>query len=333
MSGGAWSNDSVSTLVIPTGATTGARVVLNGITGQIQVYNSANTLVAQIDSAGIETFSATGLQSTVTMHDGEIDIFPSHIAVATLVAAVLSAINNTSGPFLQILSPQQLDTLPHNVASMLLRGANAVSNGSLIALGADSVSLAGFGGGTISVGSDQGGVGGVVIVGGSALGASQINVDSSLSGPNTIDFLTANLTRAGVPIKLLSDLDNFDASATLTLAVASAAIPGCSHTYPSVLAGAKWQAIGTFDCGLGAVANTDVGELWVNANGAGLVKQTGDASYNGGVNTRSGITRSWSGTVATTGSMAFQLQGRQAGAGGVNVMANPGTTLQIAIFQ
>lgn len=41
----AWSNDAVDTLVIPTGATSGARIVLDGTTGEILVYNSANALV------------------------------------------------------------------------------------------------------------------------------------------------------------------------------------------------------------------------------------------------------------------------------------------------
>ncbi len=47
MSNNAWSNDNVTTLVIPTGATSGARIVLDGTTGEISVYNSANALVGQ----------------------------------------------------------------------------------------------------------------------------------------------------------------------------------------------------------------------------------------------------------------------------------------------
>lgn len=44
---GGWTNQGETTLVIPTGATTGARIVLDGTTGEIQVYNSANALVGQ----------------------------------------------------------------------------------------------------------------------------------------------------------------------------------------------------------------------------------------------------------------------------------------------
>jgi hypothetical protein len=42
-----WTNQGITTLVIPTGATTGARVVIDGTTGQISVYNSSNQLVGQ----------------------------------------------------------------------------------------------------------------------------------------------------------------------------------------------------------------------------------------------------------------------------------------------
>lgn len=46
--GNSWSNTSTTTLVIPTGATTGARVVIDGTTGFISVYNAANQLVDTI---------------------------------------------------------------------------------------------------------------------------------------------------------------------------------------------------------------------------------------------------------------------------------------------
>jgi len=43
-----WTNPlPITTFVIPSNATTGARIVLNGVTGDIEVYNSANDLVGQ----------------------------------------------------------------------------------------------------------------------------------------------------------------------------------------------------------------------------------------------------------------------------------------------
>jgi hypothetical protein len=335
MSGGAWSNDSVTTLVIPTGATTGARIVLNGLTGQIQVFDSTNALVGQIDSAGIVALGTNG--SLVRIYDvagiARLGLLPGggNVNEASVIAGLAG-----SQPQLVIRSPQQTSTTPNNQSLVELTGATAALPATVL-VNADAVSLGGNSS-SVNVGGIGSGPGQAAIT----TPNTSIGLDGgALSILNNITFFATSVSLIGVSqvddgtnrLYLLRALDNFDATATLTLAVASAAIAGCANTYTNLIAGTKWSAVGTFDCGLGAVANTDIGELWVNTNGGGLVKQTGDASYNGGVNTRSGITRSWSGTFAAGGTLAFQLQGRQAGAGGVNVMANPGTTLQVSIYQ
>lgn len=57
-----WSNDQFTgTLVLPTGATVGPRIVLDGETGVITVYNAANQAVAVVSSTeGFETNNSTG---------------------------------------------------------------------------------------------------------------------------------------------------------------------------------------------------------------------------------------------------------------------------------
>lgn len=61
--GNSWSNTAVTTLVIPTGATTGARVVIDGTTGFISVYNAANQLVDTIGgSSGAITVQSPGAE-------------------------------------------------------------------------------------------------------------------------------------------------------------------------------------------------------------------------------------------------------------------------------
>lgn len=54
MSNSGWTNDAVDTLTVPTGATTGERVIIaNQSNGDaIDIYNSANKLVFSIDSTG-----------------------------------------------------------------------------------------------------------------------------------------------------------------------------------------------------------------------------------------------------------------------------------------
>lgn len=48
---GSWSNDSITSLTIPTGATTGERIVIDGVDGDIQVYDSDGNLGAYIGPA------------------------------------------------------------------------------------------------------------------------------------------------------------------------------------------------------------------------------------------------------------------------------------------
>jgi hypothetical protein len=46
--GNSWSNTSISSLTLPTGATSGARIVLDGTTDTILVYDAANNLIMSV---------------------------------------------------------------------------------------------------------------------------------------------------------------------------------------------------------------------------------------------------------------------------------------------
>jgi hypothetical protein len=48
---GAWSNDGVTSLTIPTGATSGARIIIDGLSGNVLVYDASNNLVGVINAA------------------------------------------------------------------------------------------------------------------------------------------------------------------------------------------------------------------------------------------------------------------------------------------
>ena len=327
-----------------TGTVPGAHVTITG--GQILIFDSGNNLVGQLDSTGIEAIGSNG--SLVRLHTvgsaAEIGVLPGG---GNVNEAIIAGANGPSStPQLVIESPQQTLTTPNTRASIVLQGANAVFGKALATMSADEVSITGLANGTGvgSAGLDVGGPGATVPGGANLFGGSGSAIGLDTGGPsiaNNVTIATNSLSlivntiddAATHRLYLLRALDNFDCSSTLTLTTTSTLITGCSHTYTSIPAGAKWSVIGTFDCGLGAVANTDIGELWVALNGGALAKQNGDASYNGGLNTRSGITRSWSGVFTAGGSIAFELHGRQGGAGGVNVMATPGTTMQVAIYQ
>ena len=52
---------SLRVLTLPAGATSGSRIVLNGITGEIQIFDASNNLVIQIDGDdGFQAFDALG---------------------------------------------------------------------------------------------------------------------------------------------------------------------------------------------------------------------------------------------------------------------------------
>jgi hypothetical protein len=53
---------ALRSLVLPFGATSGPRIVLDGVNGRIQIFNAANTLIEQLDAAG---FVVMGAQETL----------------------------------------------------------------------------------------------------------------------------------------------------------------------------------------------------------------------------------------------------------------------------
>lgn len=71
---GSWSNTYQSSLTIPTGATSGARIVIDGITGLISVYNASDLLVDTIGGPFGDIISyATGLTLDVALSEGSIE--------------------------------------------------------------------------------------------------------------------------------------------------------------------------------------------------------------------------------------------------------------------
>lgn len=115
---GSWTNDGVTTLTIPTGATSGQRVVIaNPATGDaVDVYNSANQLIYSIDQFGVATAFNHALSWMPTAiaeggifalgdnqgNQGQLFMLPSHAPAlpASLTVLMGPAVGNTG--FLQI---------------------------------------------------------------------------------------------------------------------------------------------------------------------------------------------------------------------------------------
>lgn len=64
-----WAQDLVGTLIVPTGATTGQRIVIDGTTGTITGYDAGNNVIFQLNVDGI----------TVDNTKGSVDIFSGSI--------------------------------------------------------------------------------------------------------------------------------------------------------------------------------------------------------------------------------------------------------------
>lgn len=159
-----WDVNAISSLTVPTGATTTARIVIGtdptGTSGQILIYNNANQLVAQIDSTEIAFFGSNGsfVDLKSVGNTAQIDIEPGggNVNAATIRGGVAAS----GAPQLIITSPQQTLTSPNSTAGIMLQGANAVFPESFVSIGSDALQFSGFAGtgsgAFLSMGNAQG---------------------------------------------------------------------------------------------------------------------------------------------------------------------------------
>lgn len=82
-----WSNDSETTITLPTGATTGARVVIDGVTGAIEVYDASNNLAAVLSGNPGVDGQGNSWGTGLTMTEGAILAPNSPINGATVASA------------------------------------------------------------------------------------------------------------------------------------------------------------------------------------------------------------------------------------------------------
>lgn len=82
---------NLRTLVLPAGATTGARIVLDGVNGVITIYNAFDVIVAQIDADGFQAFDETAGPGADTARLGAGQLFLATNNAEESEAAVLTA--------------------------------------------------------------------------------------------------------------------------------------------------------------------------------------------------------------------------------------------------
>jgi hypothetical protein len=105
---------ALRTLVLPFGATTGRRIILDGVNGVIDVYDASGALVAQIDDTGFSTFSSSfpGSQALLTPFGAaggaELDLIPANQSGVTYARGNVTATSDGTAekrPQLVLFSP------------------------------------------------------------------------------------------------------------------------------------------------------------------------------------------------------------------------------------
>lgn len=135
-------------LVLPFGAVTGARIVLDGVNGVISVYNSANTEAARIDSTGVLVQGTNG--ASVKMNSDGLSGYitlsaPTGLANPTLPATLETYLKPPLGvatPAVALISPSD-STIAGGVSSVELAGGTAASPLGVATLSGDAVVLSG----------------------------------------------------------------------------------------------------------------------------------------------------------------------------------------------
>ncbi len=162
---------ALRSLVLPFGATSGARIVLDGVNGRIEVYNTSGVLVGTLD--GVNGFQFTGSQQTFhVLADGNVYVRgipetggyvqladaagfgglvflqPEDSTVggvtfspAALYADSVEVVGVSSQPFLEIDSPKVNAALARAQMSMIGQRSNSGTDNSAINLFADVIAL------------------------------------------------------------------------------------------------------------------------------------------------------------------------------------------------
>lgn len=286
-------------LVLPYGATTGTRIVLDGVNGVIQVYDTTNTLIAQIDGNGITSLNSFGDSTMLTGSKTTWANVPP--GGSTIDPGYIQSVGGPGIPQLFIVAPDYNSSGVGTYIIMSGSDGNVPSTDSQMLIQAQQIHL--------------------------AARFSFIDIDqSNTPGINIVN----NGSRAYI---ITNPAVVTRASSALVLGGAAATIPGLGQTYTNLRANAQWKATLITDSIIAATnANiTTIGELIV-----GGALQTGQCLFanstalNGG---RACVSQQWSGTFAAGGTLTFSATGKFVGAGGTQQFAATHTSLMVEIDQ
>lgn len=136
------------TLVLPFGVTTGQRIVIDGVNGRIEFYDSTNTRVGVLDTDGITWSAADGsiidVDPTGTYGGAEIDITPPTVSGVTWVPGVILGVDFDATQKYPVLVLESPNATGKDFSEIHLIGEGQTDATDYIWLGGDKVTS--FGG-------------------------------------------------------------------------------------------------------------------------------------------------------------------------------------------
>jgi hypothetical protein len=280
-------------LVLPFGAVTGARIVLDGTAGVIDVFDAANNLVASIDATGIKALGTAASGSYVLMNNAgaqaQFTLNPATQGGHTQVPATLEAFFFTPGglhPALEIDSPS-IDGRPASTITLI---------------GEDSL--------------------------GGNLRSIDFTADALTKNNQPARVLTFS---ESYPLTLALTLTAVAQPVLFGASSPSGDVPNAVTGVITVTTSAtntRWEATLFTDAQIATANDTTIADLKIDG-----ALTPGEALFSTSGTGRATVGQTWSGSFATAGAHTFQVTGKRAGAGAANVFNAVHTRIRIDIFE
>lgn len=140
---GDWANEAQDSVIVPTGATSGQRIILDGVTGKEDIYDSTGARVVRLDSSGLDVAGSDGSGAKLSVGSGaKLALTPPPIqGVSWDPGGILADSFQTAG---LLGTPRTVITAPNNHAqpyqsAVYLVGASSFSTLTQIQNRADSI--------------------------------------------------------------------------------------------------------------------------------------------------------------------------------------------------
>lgn len=281
-------------LVLPWGAITGARLVLDGTTGSIQVFNAANELIVSLDAGGVKALGTAASGSYVLMNNAgaqaQFTLNPDTQGGHTQIPATMEAFFFTPGglhPALEIDSP----TIDGRPASSIL------------------------------------------MVGEDSLGGNQASIDftAEVITRNTTRarmLVWGETYPLNAPLVLTGLAQNIAFGASLPSGDVPAA--GGIITVTPDSAFSRWEVTLWTDVSIATAGDTTVADLKVD----GVTVLGEPIFSTAGATGRATVSQGWQGEFTTSGAHTFQATGkRAAGAGAADTFNAVHTKIRVNLYE